>query len=126
MSIMIANILGTLALTGILRAIMLYLLKKFDHRTHWVAANFAAAFLRAVFAVPGLWGNPYILLNVAVLFGIYVLEQLVWFAYDYIQQRRGFVPAGWGLIFGVIVGGVLWMLVLRMLTFYISSGISAA
>ena len=126
MSIIIANLLGTLALAGIIRAIMLYLLKKFDHRTHWVAANFAAAFLRTLFVVPGLWGNPYILLNVAVLFGIYVLEQLVWFLYDYIQMRRGFAPAGWGLIFGIIIGGLLWLFVLRLLTFYVSSGIIAA
>lgn len=125
MTMVLIELLGTLALAGIIRAIMLYLFQKYDNRVHWVGANFAAALLRTVFAVPRLWHDPNIFLDIAVLFGIYVLEQLVWFLYDGIQSRRNNTPAGWGLIFGIIIGGVFWLFVLRLLTFYVSSRLLA-
>lgn len=121
MAYIFAELLGSLALSGIIRALILYLYKKYDGKSHWVIANLSTAILRTLFVVPRLLESPYVVLDISVMLVIYFLEQQVWFLYDYIQQRRGNKAAGWGLIFGIIIGGVLWLFVLRLFTFYISS-----
>ncbi len=121
MTYIFAELLGSLALSGIIRALILYLLKKHDGKTHWIIANTGTAILRTLFVVPRLLSSPYAVLDISIMLVIYFLEQLIWFLYDYIQQRRGYKAAGWGLIFGIIIGGVLWLFVLRLLTFYVSS-----
>ena len=121
MTYIFAELLGSLALSGIIRALILYLLKKYDGKAHWIIANISTAILRTLFVVPRLLISPYAVLDISIMLVIYFLEQLVWFLYDYIQQRRNYKAAGWGLIFGIIIGGVLWLFVLRLLTFYVSS-----
>lgn len=118
-------LLGTLAAMGVICAIVLYLLKKLDNQDHWVWANFATVALRGIFVIPQLWGSAYFLMELGIVLGIYLLEQAVWFLYDYIQERRQQQPAGWGLIFGIIIGGLLWMFALKLITFYISQAVSA-
>ncbi len=123
MAILIAELLGTLAAMGIIRSLMLYLLKKAGRPNSWKTANFATIVVRGLLALPQLWGGEYILLQLAIILFVYAIEQLVWFLYDYIQARREYKPAGWGLIFGIVCGGALWLLLIKLLTFYISQAI---
>ncbi len=123
MAILLGGALGTLAAMGIIRALMLYLLKKIGRPDSWKTANFATAVVRSLLALPQLWGGEYVLLQLAIILCIYTVEQLVWFLYDYIQVRRDQKPAGWGLIFGIVCGGVLWLVLIKFLTYYISQAI---
>ena len=116
MAILLGGALGTLAAMGIIRALMLYLLKKIGRPDSWKTANFATAVVRSLLALPQLWGGEYVLLQLAIILCIYTVEQLVWFLYDYIQVRRDQKPAGWGLIFGIVCGGVLWLVLIKFLT----------
>lgn len=125
MAVFWGGLLGTLAAMGVIRAIVLYLLKKHDNQIHWVWANFATVVLRGIFAIPQLWGGAYFFMELGIVCLIYLLEQAVWFLYDYIQERRQQQPAGWGLIFGIIIGGLLWMFALRLITFYIARAVGA-
>ncbi|MBE6445634.1 MAG: hypothetical protein E7019_06290 [Alphaproteobacteria bacterium] len=122
------TLLGILALTGVIRSLFLYLVKRFDFniKTPWILANIATAFLRTLFTVPQLIKDHNIIINLFVLFVIYILEQGVWFVYDYIQQKRGNIQAGWKLIWGVIILGMLWLFILRLLTIYASQMIILA
>ncbi len=120
MTMLLVELTGTLALAGIIRAIWLYLFKKYDGKTHWIIANALTVLVRVLLALPRLWGTDNLLLGLLMLLVIYTIEQLVWVFYDYIQSRRGYAPAGWGLIAGILVGGVLWLFVLRLLTYYFS------
>lgn len=123
MAILLGGALGTLAAMGIIRALMLYLLKKIGRPDSWKTANFATAVVRSLLAFPQLWGGEYVLLQLAIILCIYTVEQLVWFLYDYIQVRRDQKPAGWGLIFGIVCGGMLWLVLIKFLTYYISQAI---
>lgn len=116
MIVVIAMLLGTLAIIGVIRAIIQALFKKFTKNNHWVASNFITIGLRAALAIPQLLGAPYLLLNLLLISIIYFLEQVVWFVYDFIQSRRGNKPASWLLIFAILIGGILWMFGLRILT----------
>ncbi|MBE6447903.1 MAG: hypothetical protein E7018_01210 [Alphaproteobacteria bacterium] len=126
MIVLIGMLLGTLAVIGVIRAIVLFLIKKIDNKQHWVAANFITALLRTIVALFQLWGAPYILINLLVVFAIYLLEQVVWFVYDFIQSKRDFKPASWGLIISTIIGGTLWLFALRIVTMAASSAIIAS
>ncbi len=108
-------LLGTLALAGMIRAILIYLSKKVDGRNRWKSANLATVFLRTLCAVPRLIGTPFLSGSIAAIFVVYLLQQQVWFVYDYVQQRRQERPAGWKLIFGTIVGGLVWLLAVDFL-----------
>lgn len=120
MTMLLAELTGTLALIGIIRSIWLYVFKKYDGRTHWLCANALTVLVRLLLAVPQFWGTDNWALGLLMLLVIYVLEQLVWVFYDYIQSRRAYAPAGWGLIAGILAGGILWLFVLRLLTYYFS------
>lgn len=125
MIVVIAMLLGTLAAIGVIRAIIQALFKKFTKSNHWVASNFITTCLRTALAIPQLLGSPYLLLNLLIIFIIYLLEQAVWFVYDFIQSRRNNKPANWWLILGILVGGVLWLLGLRIVTAAASAVIMA-
>lgn len=122
------TLLGILALTGVVRALFLYIVKRFDLKvkTPWVWANVATALLRALFTIPQLINDSHMFINLFVLFVIYILEQGIWFVYDYIQQKRGNAQAGWKLIWTIIISGMLWLFILRLLTIYASQMIILA
>ena len=67
MIVLIGMLLGTLAVIGVIRAIVLFLIKKIDNKQHWVAANFITALLRTIVALFQLWGAP-IFLSIFWLF----------------------------------------------------------
>ena len=48
MAILLGGALGTLAAMGIIRALMLYLLKKIGRPDSWKTANFATAVVRSL------------------------------------------------------------------------------
>ncbi|MBE6452994.1 MAG: hypothetical protein E7012_05860 [Alphaproteobacteria bacterium] len=115
------TMLVTLAITGIIRVILLYLIKKIFKKEHcWKTANILTALLRTFASVMHFGEETPLGINFIFVFLVYIAEQLVWFIYDYIQQRRNNNPAGWGLIWGVIIGGSLWLLAIRMLVLYYS------
>ena len=121
MTDVVLMLLVTLASTGIIRVIILYLLQKFlKQPNRWKTANILTALLRTLSALPQVWGGNNIFSGLLFLFVVYLLEQVIWFIYDYIQQRRNNTPAGWGMIWGVIIGGVIWLIIIRALTTIIS------
>ena len=121
MTDVVLMLLVTLASTGIIRVIILYLLQKFlKQPNRWKTANILTALLRTLSALPQFWGGNNIFSGLLFLFVVYLLEQVIWFIYDYIQQRRNNTPAGWGMIWGVIIGGVIWLIIIRALTTIIS------
>lgn len=122
MTDVVLMLLVTLASTGIIRAIILYLLQKFFKQPHrWKSANILTALLRALSTLPQFLGGSNIFFSFLFLFIVYLLEQVIWFVYDYIQQRRNNTPAGWGMIWSVIIGGVIWLIIIRVLTTIISN-----
>ena len=124
MTFVILMSIATLALTGIIRVIILYLLKRlFKKENSWKVSNTLTAFLRVAIAVPQFVKGDETVLGLLILFIVYLMEQGIWFLYDYIQQRHNNTPAGWGLIWGVIIGGSLWLLAVRLLVLYYSESI---
>lgn len=122
MTDLVLVLLVTLAATGIIRAIILYLLQKVLKKSNrWKTANILTSLLRTLSALPQFWDETNMVSGLLFLFIIYTLEQGIWFLYDYIQQRRNNTPAGWGMIWGVIIGGVVWLLLLKVLISFISN-----
>ncbi|MBQ9732072.1 MAG: hypothetical protein IJV97_03180 [Alphaproteobacteria bacterium] len=116
MTFVILMSIATLALTGIIRVIILYLLKRlFKKENSWKVSNTLTALLRVAIAVPQFVKGDETVLGLLILFIVYLMEQGIWFLYDYIQQRRNNTPAGWGMIWGVIFGGTVWMLIVKFL-----------
>ena len=117
---LMGTLLGLLALTGVVRVMLIYLINRFNLKfgKSWVVANILTVVLRLLFAVPQLINDPNLLINMIVLFFIYMLEQGIWFLYDYIQQRRNNAPATWGIIWGIIIGGLLWLFIIQSLVVY--------
>ncbi len=121
MLVVFGFILGTMALCGVIKCLLQMLFSKLSKQenNHWILANFLTIVLRMVFAFPRLWGDSNLFLNLFIIGVIYALEQIVWFVYDYIQQKRNNASAGWGLICGIICGGTLWLFLIRLATAYV-------
>ena len=121
MLVVFGFILGTMALCGVIKCLLQILFSKLSKQAdnHWVLANSLTIVLRILLAIPRLWDDSHLLLNLLIIGVIYGLEQIVWFVYDYIQQKRNNIPAGWGLICGVILGGTLWLFIIRLVTAYV-------
>lgn len=122
MLVVLGFILGTMALCGVIKCLLQILFSKLSKQenNHWILANSLTIVLRILLSIPRLWADSHLLMSLLIVCIIYSLEQIVWFVYDYIQQKRNNAPAGWGLIFSIICGGTLWLFIIRLITAYIA------